>query len=90
MSVSKLSVSDLSATGFAIRAVSRTTQRGSSPAAADRNLNAIRPTLRCEDCSETIYMPEWSEFVSAGRVRHSWRCDACGSRFETTFRLEAA
>lgn len=56
----------------------------------ERMTNAIRPTLKCEDCGNILYMPEWSEFIAAGRVRHSWRCEACGCRFETTFQLEAA
>ena len=59
-----------------------------SPAA--RHFSAIRPTIKCEECGEILYMPEWSEFAGEGRVSHAWRCDACGCRFETTFRLEAA
>ncbi|MBV9955147.1 MAG: hypothetical protein JOZ70_07840 [Pseudolabrys sp.] len=55
-----------------------------------RKLDVMRPVLKCEDCGDVLYNPEWSEFLGEGQVRHAWRCEACGCRFETTFRLEAA
>ena len=30
-----------------------------------------------------IFMPEWSEYLDARRVRHLWECEACGYKFET-------
>jgi len=37
----------------------------------------------CAQCGEVIFMPEWSEYLSAHRVRHLWECEACGFKFET-------
>lgn len=51
-----------------------------------------RPLIECAQCGERIFMPEWSECLDGGRVRHLWRCDACDYAFETTvhFAVEAA
>ena len=37
----------------------------------------------CAQCGETIFLPEWSEYLDSRRVRHLWECEACGYRFET-------
>jgi ribosomal protein S27AE len=37
----------------------------------------------CAQCGDAIFMPEWSEYLSAHRVRHLWECEACGYRYET-------
>ena len=37
----------------------------------------------CAQCGETIFMPEWSEYLSKNRVRHLWECESCGYKFET-------
>lgn len=37
----------------------------------------------CAQCGETMFLPEWSEYVDRHRVRHLWECEACGYRFET-------
>jgi hypothetical protein len=37
----------------------------------------------CAQCRETIFLPEWSEYLDARRVRHLWECEACGYKFET-------
>jgi ribosomal protein S14 len=37
----------------------------------------------CAQCGETIFLPEWSEYVDRHRVRHLWECEACGYKFET-------
>ena len=49
-----------------------------------------RPLIECAQCGERIYMPEWSECLENGGVRHLWRCEACDYAFETTVRLSAA
>ena len=49
-----------------------------------------RPVIECAQCGERIYIPEWSECLDGCRVRHLWQCDACGTSFETTVRIEAA
>jgi hypothetical protein len=49
-----------------------------------------RATLECRQCGEPIYMPEWSEWLDAGRARHLWRCEACDYAFETTVQFAAA
>ena len=47
-----------------------------------RAVNA-RPMNECAQCGETIFLPEWSEYLDARRVRHLWECEACGYKFET-------
>jgi ribosomal protein S27AE len=37
----------------------------------------------CAQCGETIFLPEWSEYLARHRVRHLWECEACGYKFET-------
>jgi primosomal protein N' len=37
----------------------------------------------CAQCGDVIFMPEWSEYLSAHRVRHLWKCEACGYKYET-------
>ena len=37
----------------------------------------------CAQCGETIFMPEWSEYLDRHRVRHLWECEECGYKFET-------
>jgi hypothetical protein len=32
----------------------------------------------CAQCGETIFLPEWSEYLDRQRVRHLWECEACG------------
>jgi hypothetical protein len=48
-----------------------------------------RPLIECAQCGDRIYIPEWSECLEGGRVRHLWQCEACGYTFETTVRFEA-
>ncbi len=48
-----------------------------------------RPVIECAQCGDKLFVPEWSEFVDARRVRHLWTCDACGYSFETTVRFAA-
>jgi hypothetical protein len=49
-----------------------------------------RPLIECAQCGEHIYIPEWSEWLDGGRVRHLWRCEACDYSFETTVHFAAA
>jgi ribosomal protein S27AE len=37
----------------------------------------------CAQCGETIFLPEWSEYLDRHRVRHLWECEECGYKFET-------
>ena len=46
--------------------------------------------IECAQCGNSLFMPEWSEFVDERRVRHLWQCEACGYAFETTVRFEQA
>ena len=48
-----------------------------------RETRQPRPLNVCAQCHETIFLPEWSEYLDARRVRHLWECEACGYRFET-------
>jgi hypothetical protein len=43
----------------------------------------LRPVNECAQCRETIFLPEWTEYLDAHRVRHLWECEACGYKFET-------
>jgi hypothetical protein len=49
---------------------------------SSRDYRAV-PTNECAQCRNTIFLPEWSEYLNARRVRHLWVCEACGYRFET-------
>ena len=44
----------------------------------------------CAQCGDTIFLPEWSEYLDRHRVRHLWECEACGYRFETTVSFPSA
>jgi ribosomal protein S27AE len=55
--------------------------------ATPRSANAH---MECAQCGNSLFMPEWSEFVDERRVRHLWQCDACGYAFETTVRFAHA
>jgi hypothetical protein len=48
-----------------------------------------RPVNECAQCRETIFLPEWSEYLDARRVRHLWECEACDYAFETIVSYEA-
>jgi transcription elongation factor Elf1 len=37
----------------------------------------------CPQCGHEQFVPERSEFVGEGRVRHAWSCDECGHDFCT-------
>lgn len=50
---------------------------------------AVQPLIECAQCGERLYLPEWSEWLDASRVRHLWACDACGYAFESTVRFAA-
>lgn len=41
----------------------------------------------CPQCDHEQFLPERSEFVGGGSVRHAWRCEACGHDFRTTVRF---
>jgi hypothetical protein len=49
-----------------------------------------RPLIECGQCGVGICMPEWTEELEDGRIRHLWRCEACDYAFETTARFFAA
>lgn len=61
------------------------TTRSHRPAALrSATLRAVsRPVNECAQCRETIFLPEWSEYLDARRVRHLWECESCGYKFET-------
>jgi len=48
-----------------------------------RKFAELRLANACAQCGETIFMPEWSEYLTPHRVRHLWECEACGYKFET-------
>ena len=51
--------------------------------ASPRKYDHTRPVNLCAQCGETIFLPEWSEYLDRHRVRHLWECEACGYKFET-------
>jgi len=57
---------------------------------ATRLFAQSRPTVECAQCGARLYVPEWSEYVDSGRIRHLWQCDACGISFKTITRFEAS
>jgi hypothetical protein len=52
-----------------------------------RRIELAPALIECAQCGERLYLPEWTEFLDRGRVRHLWACDACGYAFETTVRF---
>ena len=61
----------------------RSRDHGSARAINARPEINARPINECAQCRETIFLPEWSEYLDARRVRHLWECEACGYKFET-------
>jgi transcription elongation factor Elf1 len=53
------------------------------PYAHERYLG--RPS--CPKCGEVAVASEKSTYTEAGRIRHSWCCDACGHEFDTAVSL---
>ena len=41
----------------------------------------------CPQCGHEQFVPERSEFVGGGGVRHAWLCEACDHSFNTTVRF---
>jgi hypothetical protein len=54
-----------------------------------RKITPSRPHIPCAQCHESLFMPEWSEYVDERRVRHLWQCEACDYAFETIVSYEA-
>lgn len=46
------------------------------PARYDKN--------KCPQCSAWLLAPDWSEYINERCVRHTWSCEACHYRFETS------
>jgi len=42
------------------------------------------PAIKCAQCGERLFVPEWSEYVDEYRVRHIWKCEPCHYSFEAT------
>jgi hypothetical protein len=45
--------------------------------------NHRQPRNHCAQCGETIFLPEWSEYLDQHHVLYLWQCEACGYNFET-------
>jgi uncharacterized CHY-type Zn-finger protein len=47
--------------------------------------------IACILCNDSLIAPNLSEYVSERHVRHSWFCESCDHRFETSeyLRFEA-
>jgi predicted RNA-binding Zn-ribbon protein involved in translation (DUF1610 family) len=43
---------------------------------------------KCPDCGRVLLIAEQSRFNLRGRIDHAWSCDACGSAFVTSIRLQ--
>ena len=48
-----------------------------------RALHRSRPVVPCAQCGDTLFAPEWSEYLDDRHIRHLWSCDACGYEFES-------
>ena len=48
-----------------------------------RSVPTPRPIAPCAQCGDTLFAPEWSEYIDERRIRHLWSCDTCDYRFET-------
>ena len=51
-----------------------------------RTFHRSRPVVPCAQCGETLFAPEWSEYLDDRHIRHLWSCDACGYEFESEVR----
>lgn len=56
----------------------------------DKPLRDKPASVDCEQCGQGLHIPEWSENLDTGAIRHLWVCEACGYSFETTVRFAAA
>jgi primosomal protein N' len=43
----------------------------------------------CARCGELMMAPETSGYLSDSNVRHLWKCDECGYRFQTLTKFDA-
>lgn len=43
---------------------------------------------KCPDCGSVLLIAEESRFNLHGRIDHAWSCDACGTAFVTSIRLQ--
>jgi hypothetical protein len=48
-----------------------------------RTFHRSRPVVPCAQCRDTLFAPEWSEYLDDRHIRHLWSCDACGYEFES-------
>jgi hypothetical protein len=55
-----------------------------------RSYRVSRPIVPCAQCGDTLFAPEWSEYIDDRRIRHLWSCDSCDYRFETLVCYPAA
>ena len=51
-----------------------------------RTFDRSRPVIPCAQCGDTLFAPEWSEYLDDRHIRHLWSCDACGYEFESEVR----
>lgn len=49
------------------------------------NLFFQRPA--CPRCGDTMFAATATEYFGAGRIRHSWSCEACQHEFQTAVEL---
>jgi ribosomal protein S27AE len=56
----------------------------------DKPLRDKPASVDCAQCGQGLFIPEWSENLATGGIRHLWVCEACGYSFETTVRFAAA
>ena len=43
--------------------------------------------VECIRCNDSLIAPDSSKYISERNVSHSWSCDSCGHRFETSYHL---
>ena len=56
------------------------------PSRSVRPFIQSKPVVPCAQCGDTLFAPEWSEYLDDRNIRHLWSCDDCGYRFETLVR----
>ena len=49
----------------------------------ERAFHQSKPIVPCAQCGDTLFAPEWSEYLDDRRIRHLWSCDHCGYEFES-------
>ena len=72
---------------YIFQATKRTKARGRSLMVVASTNHYLPYGIACMRCNDSLVAPDWSKYLSERHVSHSWSCDSCGHRFETSHHL---